>query len=151
MIIYLSMFNYALVYAKKYLFSGISLMIFGFLIKNFYILGIGLFFNLFIFYFFRNPKINKINNNKNYLVAPASGKIIKIQKNGKFLQIAIFIRLIDVHIQYSPYEGIIFSKQYFPGKNVESKKNLLEINIHYLVKCMNQSHVKFINLDIIKL
>jgi len=64
---------------------------------------------LFIFYFYRSPKI-KTNINllkNNYIVSPSFGTVMDIIENVNNYHICIFLSPLDVHIQYFPTSGYI--------------------------------------------
>lgn len=73
-------------------------------------------------YFFRDPK-RSIPKNKNMLLAPADGKIVKIQtdESHPFFPspvnvISIFLSLFDVHITRAPLTGTVREIEYKPGQ-----------------------------------
>ncbi|HKJ33863.1 MAG TPA: phosphatidylserine decarboxylase family protein [Balneolales bacterium] len=76
----------------------------------------------FTLFFFRDPD-RVIPNGDDFLIAPADGKVILIQKvkKHKYLQadgtqISIFLSPLDVHVNRIPASGIIEHEQYFPGE-----------------------------------
>lgn len=73
--------------------------------------------SLFIFYFFRIPQ-DKLPQPKNdILYSPAYGKILKIQKQNGYQQIAIFLSVFDAHYQICPYaKAKITNMQYKQGE-----------------------------------
>lgn len=84
----------------------------------------GICFLLFIFslYFFRDP-IRTIPSENNIVVAPADGKVIAIEEviegqyiQGKAKKVAIFLSLLNVHVNYVPYQGIVDFLRYSRGK-----------------------------------
>ena len=108
-------------------------VILGFLVLDVFLfwisrspLSIGLGFVLvlllgFTLYFFRNPK-RTIPFNPFYVLSPADGKIIEIEKeihvsfsDSPVHKIAIFLSLWDVHVNRMPVEGKVISKKYQPG------------------------------------
>lgn len=73
-------------------------------------------------FFFRDPK-RRIPQNENSILAPADGRVVKIQalpshpalsSSGRV--ISIFLSLFDVHITRSPISGQIAEVEYNPGK-----------------------------------
>ncbi len=87
---------------------------------------LGLMFTIWCIYFFRNPKRIVPKNLKNDLVlAPADGKVIEISKvepeaevglkKGKYIKVGIFMNVFNVHVNRSPMNGLIKSKNYIPG------------------------------------
>lgn len=108
--------NFVLDYVQKQFLFSIFLIIIGYKFSYKYILLTGIVILLFLIYFFRRPTINTLRS-RNHLISPASGKVIKIQeREGGLLQIAIYINLWDAHVQYVPYDGIVQSQIYKPGK-----------------------------------
>lgn len=77
---------------------------------------------LLILQFFRNPKIT-LNVNENFVLAPADGKVVVIEKtteeehfNDERIQISIFMSPINVHINRTPVAGRVKYFKYHPGK-----------------------------------
>ena len=101
-----------------FLMLGVGLYLYDFRIEG----GVFLFFGLFTAYFFRNPK-REIDQDENSVVAPADGKVIKIQdsheddfsKNETIL-ISIFMNIFNVHINRVPISGTVAKIKYHPGK-----------------------------------
>ena len=90
------------------------------------ILGIlGLFFTLWIYYFFRDPERSSINND-NFLVSPADGIISQITEvNGpkelglnekKYTRVSIFMNVFNCHVNRIPSSGKIIEVLYKAGK-----------------------------------
>tara|TARA_B100001063_G_scaffold240883_1_gene266797 strand:- start:270 stop:917 length:648 start_codon:yes stop_codon:yes gene_type:complete len=86
---------------------------------------VGLILTVWVYYFFRDPERVIIEDN-NYLVSPADGEIIKVEKvdgpkelgleNKKFNKISIFMNVFDCHVNRTPCEGIVEEILYKPGK-----------------------------------
>tara|TARA_B100001093_G_scaffold500754_1_gene551604 strand:- start:1372 stop:2019 length:648 start_codon:yes stop_codon:yes gene_type:complete len=81
--------------------------------------------NLWVYYFFRDPD-RVIIDDENYLVSPADGEVIKVEKtNGpkelnledkKFNKISIFMNIFDCHVNRTPCSGKVEEIFYKPGK-----------------------------------
>lgn len=76
----------------------------------------------FFAFFFRDPP-RKSPQEKDIILAPADGKIMKVERvvepdfiAGEALKISIFLSLFDVHINRSPCRGRIPYLRYIPGK-----------------------------------
>lgn len=88
-----------------------------------YLFAIGLLIFLFlIIQFFRVPH-RKLAVNDNFVLAPASGKVVVIEEveeteyfKGKRIQVSIFMSPLNVHVTYYPIEGMISYYKYHPGK-----------------------------------
>jgi phosphatidylserine decarboxylase len=104
--------------------------------------SLGIFFTLFIAFFFRNPK-RKIPNLQNIILSPADGTIIHIGEceedrflKEKALKVSIFMSLFDVHINRAPASGKVLERSYHPGRfhmaNVEKSSLLNEQNAFIL-------------------
>ena len=75
-------------------------------------------------YFFRNP-VRTTPDDAEAVIAPADGKIIGVDDlpppselelpEGKYIRIAIFMNVFDVHVNRAPMSGVITDKFYFPG------------------------------------
>jgi phosphatidylserine decarboxylase len=81
---------------------------------------------LFTFYFFRNPE-REIDADENSVVAPADGKVIKVEEvredellKDDVVLISIFMSLFNVHINRVPVSGTVIRLKYHPGKFVSA-------------------------------
>jgi phosphatidylserine decarboxylase len=54
----------------------------------------------------------------NDLVSPCDGKVIRVVEHADALQIAIFLNVHNIHVQYAPIEGRIISSKHKPGEFV---------------------------------
>jgi len=77
---------------------------------------------VFITCFFRNPR-REFQDEKNLVISPADGKVIKVEKvdiqgtiTGRFKKISIFMNVFNVHVNRAPYEGTIEKIVYHKGK-----------------------------------
>ena len=134
------------IHKEGYKFIAISLIASFFLILFSKFLGIvGIFFSIWVYYFFRDPDRAIINDNR-YLVSPASGIITKIvETNGpkelglqdkKYTRVSIFMNVFDCHVNRIPTSGTIEEISYVPGKffnatldksSEENERNYLKI------------------------
>jgi len=86
---------------------------------------IGFVLTIWVYYFFRDPE-RVIIENDDYLVSPADGEIIKVEKvdgpkelgfeNKKFNKISIFMNIFDCHVNRTPCAGKVEEILYKPGK-----------------------------------
>lgn len=86
------------------------------------VLIVTLVFFLLILQFFRYPKRN-ITRNENYVIAPADGKVVVIERTeeseyykDKRIQVSIFMSPINVHANWYPMSGKIKFLRYHKGK-----------------------------------
>jgi len=75
-----------------------------------------------ILQFFRKPE-RRVIKDENNLLSPADGKVVAIEEvqedeffKDKRIQISIFMSPVNVHINWSPFTGIIKYIKYHPGK-----------------------------------
>jgi len=110
---------------------------------------------LFTAYFFRNPQRN-IPQVEGAVVAPADGKVIKIDQcfKGKLIKedlikISIFMTIFNVHINRIPISGKVIDIFYNPGKffaaNVDKSSYLNEQNA-VILETKNQKKVLFVQI-----
>ncbi len=111
------------------------LAILSFVAGRWLLFTISLVFTFSFFFFFRDPK-RQIPQDKNLILAPADGKVIKIE-NVKSLPsfpfpatvVSIFLSLLDVHITRTPLSGTVRKIEDKPGlffpayKDDASQKN----------------------------
>jgi phosphatidylserine decarboxylase len=70
----------------------------------------------FVCFFFRNPD-RRIPEEKNLIVSPADGKVVKISPiNGGEQAISIFLNIFNVHVNRSPIAGEVLQVEYKRGK-----------------------------------
>ena len=70
---------------------------------------------LFMAFFFRDP--NRVPpSDPNVVVAPADGKVTRIESQPQGSVVSIFLSPLDVHINRSPIPGRIIDVLYSPGK-----------------------------------
>jgi phosphatidylserine decarboxylase len=81
---------------------------------------------IFIVWFFRNPA-RHFREEKNVVISPADGKVIKVENvemsntiTGKFKKISIFMNVFNVHVNRNPYAGKIETINYHEGKFVSA-------------------------------
>ena len=89
---------------------------------------LGLLATFFICYFFRDPD-RVIPQIDDAVVSPADGKVIAVRvrkdtpfKQGKCLQISIFMSVFNVHVNRIPYHGEVKGVRYQPGTFVAANK-----------------------------
>lgn len=115
--------------AKGSLFFSVIILIAGILLYmndinySFLLIVIGSFFLLFFLQFFRNPIRIIENENNDEIYAPADGKVVVIEKvfeaeyyKEERMQISIFMSPINVHVNRSPFNGVVKYKKYHKGK-----------------------------------
>lgn len=67
--------------------------------------------------FFRNPTRRPFLNDDINILSPADGTVLQVfdDKQGHWV-IAIFLSILDVHVQYAPTNGKIISQHYTKGR-----------------------------------
>jgi len=87
------------------------------------IVGFEAFIFIFFLQFFRNPK-RKTELNEKYVIAPADGKVVVVEKTAENeyfkgeerIQVSIFMSPLNVHVNRNPVTGLIKYFKYHPGK-----------------------------------
>jgi len=69
----------------------------------------------FVVYFFRDPQ-RSIPIDERAIVSPADGRVVKLDPDGKYLVLSIFLSIFDVHINRAPIGGVITRQDYHPGE-----------------------------------
>lgn len=122
-----------------------ALAILFFMFRLWVLFAIFLIIGSFLCFFFRDPK-RKIPKDKNLLLSPADGKIVKIQaveSHPSFTSsatiVSIFLSLFDVHITRAPLSGIVKEVEYKPGQFFHAYKDESSLR--------NESNSIFINGD----
>lgn len=106
--------NYSFAFGKKYMLFSILLIIIGWYFNFKYFIITGSFILFITLFTGRRPMLNKIID-EDFLFSPCFGRIMKIKKVNNMLQIAIYVRLKDPHVQYVPYSGKIIKQIYKKG------------------------------------
>jgi len=77
---------------------------------------------VFVAYFFRLPRYSIGDVKEDNIISPASGKIVAIEKvneteyfKDKRIQVSIFMSPANVHVNWSPINGIVKYLKYHPG------------------------------------
>ena len=99
----------------------------------------------YMLWFFRDP-YRIVGTDDNLILAVADGKITLVEKNENSIKIAIRMSPFDVHINRSPFSGIITEIKYHPGthKSVyfagadkKNESNLIKIeNDHFVASVL---------------
>jgi phosphatidylserine decarboxylase len=84
---------------------------------------------IFIFYFFRDIDYT-IPINEKFIHSPCQGTILKVIRKDGVIQIATFLSVFNIHVQYTPCSGVIINQEYKSGEfnvaNSFEKSNLNE-------------------------
>jgi phosphatidylserine decarboxylase len=75
-----------------------------------------------VFYFFRDPQRTPAAISLDYVIAPADGRVTDIELvdepfffEGQAQRVSVFMSVLDVHVQHSPYTGQVTLVRYQPG------------------------------------
>jgi phosphatidylserine decarboxylase len=75
-----------------------------------------------VFYFFRDPERAPDSDEPETILAPADGRVTDIELieepllfEGPARRVSVFLSIFDVHVQHSPYEGMVRLLRYQPG------------------------------------
>ena len=75
-----------------------------------------------VFYFFRDPQRAPATSSPDYVIAPADGRVTDIELvneplffEGQARRVSVFMSVLDVHVQHSPYTGLVALVHYQPG------------------------------------
>lgn len=112
----------------KYIISVALMTFLAYYYKSLPLFAFFLALTIFVAFFFRDP-VRKPPDGSNFILAPADGRIVKIEKvyedqfiKGEAIRIRIFLSLLDVHINRSPYGGIVPFQRYIPGGYLSALK-----------------------------
>jgi len=80
----------------------------------------------FIMYFFRNPE-RTVPEAAGAVISPADGKIVQKRLvtedehiGGEAIKVSVFMNVFNVHVNRSPYKGIVKKVHYYPGKFINA-------------------------------
>ena len=73
------------------------------------VLGVG------VMFFFRDPE-RIITDDRQAVVSPADGKIIRLDQKENYIFLSIFLSVLDVHVTRAPIEGVITKGEYRAGR-----------------------------------
>jgi phosphatidylserine decarboxylase len=107
-----------------FIVGGIAVAVIGLLLWH-PLAWLGLLFTLFCLYFFRDPE-RVLPPRPNVFVAPADGLVVSIEPaippaelglgQETRLRVAIFLSVLDVHVNRAPISGLVSRIAYHPGK-----------------------------------
>ena len=90
----------------------------------------------FVAFFFRNPK-REIPADPRVIVAPADGRVVRVERVGNVTKLSIFLSIFNVHVNRSPIAGRIEAIDYKSGKfkaafnhaaSVENERNVIMVS-----------------------
>lgn len=126
-----------------FIIPSLALAILFFMFSLYLLSAIFLIIAFCFLFFFRDPK-RKIPQNKNLILSPADGKIVKIRSGeshpsfpSSVTIVSIFLSLFNVHITRAPFSGTIKEIEYKPGKFFPAYKDEASLR--------NESNSIFIN------
>ena len=101
---------------------------------------------LFMAYFFRDPD-RAIPEGENIFVAPADGKVIRIQNvseerfvKGEALEVSIFMSPLNVHVNRAPCDGVVESVVHTPGKFLSAFKHEASLHNENIAMLLDTKH-----------
>ncbi|HEY1855983.1 phosphatidylserine decarboxylase [Acidocella sp.] len=107
-----------------FIVGGIAVAVIGLLLWH-PLAWLGLLFTLFCLYFFRDPE-RVLPPRPNVFVAPADGLVVSVEPaippaelglgQETRLRVAIFLSVLDVHVNRAPISGLVSRIAYHPGK-----------------------------------
>lgn len=126
--------NNKVLYSYELLVAVVSIILVGIYMKKTCVILTGICSLIFLLYFHRapirtGPGIKRLDFANDLVYSPANGKVLDIREDGKYLRIAIFLSVFDVHVQYAPMRGKLIGQQrvhggYNPAFNIQaSEKN----------------------------
>lgn len=69
-----------------------------------------------MFAFYRGASFDLTNLHNNHMICPCDGKVLNIKYHENHIQIAVFLNVHNVHVQYVPFDGIIEDMKYHAGE-----------------------------------
>jgi phosphatidylserine decarboxylase len=109
---------------RPFIIGGAVVAVLGGLAFGGWLFWLGLIFTLFCLYFFRDPE--RVVPDRPVFVAPADGRVVSVMQAVPPVdlglgpdprwRVAIFLSVLDVHVNRSPIAGIVTRIAYRPGK-----------------------------------
>lgn len=105
-------------YAPEYILCWVVLFAFSIYVKSTVLFFVAVFLFVTLLFFFRGWMGNVAHLEKGHMVCPCDGKVLDVvmHPDRKYVQIAIFLNVHNVHIQYVPCHGIIKSVTHKEGE-----------------------------------
>lgn len=107
-----------------FILGGVAALVIGLLLWH-PLAWLGLIFTLFCLYFFRDPD-RVLPPRANVFVAPADGLVVSVEPAlpppelgldaAPRMRVAIFLSVLDVHVNRAPIAGLVTKIAYHPGK-----------------------------------
>jgi phosphatidylserine decarboxylase len=114
---------------KPFIWGGVAAAVIGLLFLGTWLVWLGLLFTAFCLYFFRDPH-RVVPARHNTVVAPADGRVVMVGQAVPPLElglgeaprwrVAIFLSVLDVHVNRAPIEGRITRIAYRHGAFVNA-------------------------------
>jgi len=114
---------------KPFIYGGAAVAVVGGLVLGPWLFWIGVAFTLFCLYFFRDPK-RIPPPEPDLVIAPADGKVVLVgpaippaeleMGDAPRWRVAIFLSVLDVHVNYAPVQGRISRIAYRPGTFIDA-------------------------------
>ena len=114
---------------QPFIWGGVALAVIGGLILGAWLFWIAVAFTLFCLYFFRDPdRVPPVS--RNLVVAPADGRVVSVEPavppaelglgDAPRWRVAIFLSVVDVHVNRMPIEGRVTRIAYRHGAFVNA-------------------------------
>ena len=107
--------NYIL-YAPEALILPLTVTTVAFIMRWTWLLCLGVFIIGSMLMFYRGAAIDTSTFPSHALICPCDGKILGMQEYDEYVQIAIFLNIHNIHVQYAPVDGVIVKQEYFKGQ-----------------------------------
>ncbi|WP_424812676.1 phosphatidylserine decarboxylase [Roseococcus sp. YIM B11640] len=114
---------------RPFIYGGAAFAVVGGLILGPWLFWIGVAFTLFCLYFFRDPE-RVMPQEPGLVLAPADGKVVLVgpaippaeldMGEAPRWRVAIFLSVLDVHVNRSPVQGRVSRIAYRPGSFVDA-------------------------------
>ncbi|PHK96146.1 phosphatidylserine decarboxylase family protein [Pseudoroseomonas rhizosphaerae] len=109
---------------RPFIIGGAAVAVVGGLLLGSWLFWLGVAFTLFCLYFFRDPE--RVTPNRSVFVAPADGRVVSVGPAvppaelglgaAPRWRVAIFLSVLDVHVNRSPVDGVVTRIAYRHGK-----------------------------------
>lgn len=109
---------------RPFIIGGAAVAVVGGLLLGSWLFWLGVAFTLFCLYFFRDPE--RVTPNRSVFVAPADGRVVSVGPAVPPAElglgatprwrVAIFLSVLDVHVNRSPVDGVVTRIAYRHGK-----------------------------------
>ena len=96
-------------YAPEVIIIPLSILVLSIIFKRRFFAVLGVILFLCFFFFYRGANLPRDLMDRNVMISPCNGKVLKIKEHGTMVQVSVFLNIHNIHVQYAPISGNVIS------------------------------------------